>query len=68
VPHERKIEVPLAFLLIVFVASKLLAQADTADSREDFVSRDEETWQSHDAEHLADFFSEDADRISVFHK
>ena len=53
----------LLLALILFAASNSLAQTGESDSLEDFVRRYEETWQSHDAERLAEFFAEDADMI-----
>lgn len=53
----------LPFALILFAASNSLAQTAAPDSLEDFVGRYEETWRSHDAQRLADFFAEDADMI-----
>lgn len=62
VPSQRlKGFLPLALLLIV--ASDAFAQATEADQLEEFVSKYEETWQSHDAERLADFFADDCDMI-----
>lgn len=60
---RERVKYGLPFALLVFAASNLPAQTGTTDSPEDFVGRYEETWQSHDAERLADFFAEDADMI-----
>ena len=47
------------------VAALLIPRAQAIDSGqlEDFVKKYEETWQSHDAERLADFFADDSDMI-----
>ena len=52
---------PLALLLIA--ASDSLAQTAESNQLEEFAIKYEETWQSHDAERLADFFAEDSDMI-----
>lgn len=48
---------------MLMTSSNLLAQTDESDSLEQFVKRYEETWQSHDARRLANFFGEDSDMI-----
>ena len=52
--------------LIVFLlnaASDLHAQAVESDRLDQFVDKCEETWRSHSAERIADFFAEDSDMI-----
>lgn len=53
----------LPLLLILTAAIDSFAQTAATDSLEAFVSEYEETWQSHDAERLGEFFAEDADMI-----
>ena len=55
----------LPFALILLAVSQSLADPAASDSLEDFVSRYEETWQSHHAQRLAEFFAEDADIIGI---
>ena len=52
---------PLVFLL--FFCGQTFAQEDNAGQLRDFVKRYEETWQSHDAERLGEFFADDSDMI-----
>lgn len=56
-----KYTVQIAFLL--FAASHAVAQPVQTEQIEKFVEEYEAIWQSHDAERLADFFSEDSDMI-----
>lgn len=56
-----KFFVQIAFLF--FAASNTLAQTVQPDQLEKFVEKYVATWQSHNAERLAGFFSEDSDMI-----
>jgi uncharacterized protein (TIGR02246 family) len=53
----------LLFTFLLTTASDSLAQTAEADSLERFVQKYEETWQLHDASHLANFFTDDSDMI-----
>lgn len=52
---------PLVSLLIV--SSQTFSQANEADELQEFIKQYEETWQSHSAERLGDFFADDSDII-----
>lgn len=51
------------FTFLLLVTSNSFAQILETDKLVDFVEKYEATWQSHDAERLADFFSADSDMI-----
>lgn len=53
----------LTLTLLLIAATNSFAQATGAAQLEEFVSRYEETWQSHSAERLADYYADDADMI-----
>jgi len=53
----------LLFVFLLTTASESLAQTAEADSLDRFVRKYEETWQLHDASHLASFFTDDSDMI-----
>jgi uncharacterized protein (TIGR02246 family) len=53
---------PLALFLAGASASAALA--NESDQLEDFVSKYEETWQSHNAKRLADYYADDSDMIA----
>jgi uncharacterized protein (TIGR02246 family) len=49
--------------LLLLAASSAFAQTAESTQLEEFVNKYVETWQSHDAERLADLFADDADMI-----
>jgi uncharacterized protein (TIGR02246 family) len=53
----------LLFAFLFTTASDSLAEAVGAESLESFLQAYEQTWQLHDASHLADFFAVDSDMI-----
>ena len=53
----------LLFTFLLATASNSLEQTADADSLQRFVQKYEETWQLHDASHLANFFTDDSDMI-----
>lgn len=53
----------LLFAFLLTTAGDSLAQTSETDSLERFVQKYEETWQLHDASHLASFFTDDSDMI-----
>jgi uncharacterized protein (TIGR02246 family) len=53
----------LFFAFLFTAASGSLAQTVEAESLESFVQTYEQTWQLHDASHLANFFTGDSDMI-----
>jgi uncharacterized protein (TIGR02246 family) len=52
---------PLTLLLTVSV--QVFAQANEANELQQFIKQYEETWQSHDAERLGQYFADDSDMI-----
>lgn len=53
----------LSLMLLLIVSSQAFAQAKETDEIQEFVYLYQETWQSHDAERLGDFFADDSDMI-----
>ena len=53
----------LALMILLVAPTQAFAQAGSADELHRFVERYQETWQSHDAEHLRSFFADDSDMI-----
>ena len=53
----------LSLLLFVIAMTSALAQTPAPETLNDFVREYEQTWQSHDAAQLAEFFADDADMI-----
>lgn len=53
----------LLLVLLLATASNSLGQTPEAQSLENFVKTYQETWQSHDASRLANFFTDDSDMI-----
>jgi uncharacterized protein (TIGR02246 family) len=53
----------LFFALLFTTASGSLEETVGAESLKSFVQAYEQTWQLHDASHLADFFTDDSDMI-----
>ena len=53
----------LLLVLLLIFSGQTLAQANEADELREFIRQYQETWQSHDAERLGDFFAEDSDMI-----
>jgi uncharacterized protein (TIGR02246 family) len=56
-------KVVLKLVLLLSVVSGSFALANESDQLKDFVNKYEETWQSHDAKRLADYFADNADMI-----
>ena len=56
-----KLLFPLILLLVVL--SQASAQSGGADELQEFIKKYEETWQSHNAGRLGEFFSDDSDMI-----
>lgn len=56
-----KLIVPTILLLVML--SHAFAQSDSADGLQKFIKHYEETWQSHNAERLGEFFSDNSDMI-----
>ena len=53
----------LSLILLLIFSGQIFAQEDEVGQLETFVKRYEETWQSHDAERLGEFFADDSDMI-----
>lgn len=53
----------LLLISLLVVPTQAIAQANGADGLQQFVQQYEETWQSHNAEHLGHFFADESDMI-----
>ena len=54
----------LPLVLLLIFSGQALAQENEADELREFIRQYEETWQSHDADRLGDFFADDADMVA----
>ena len=53
----------LSLVLLLAFSGQTVAQADEESELREFIKQYQETWQSHDAERLGDFFADDSDMI-----